>query len=55
MTTTFVNSEHPLAGSNEVLGQGINFNKKNMESSDGSDAAVKAGPTYSVWSEDWNN
>ena len=55
LTSVIVNSECPLAQSNEVSGQGINFNKPNMEASDGSDAAVKTNTAYSVWDEDWSN
>ncbi len=53
MTTVMVKSERPLAGSNEVLGMGIDFNKTNMESGSGDDAAVK-GASYSVWDDDWS-
>lgn len=53
LTAVIVNSERPLAGSNEVFGQGINFNKSTMESNNGDDAAVK-GANYSVWDYDWN-
>ncbi len=53
LTAVIVNSERPLAGSNEVSGQGINFNKSTMESDNGDDAAVK-GDNYSFWDYDWN-
>ena len=54
LTSVIVNSERPLAQSNEVSGQGINFNKTNMDSGSGDDAAVKVN-NYSVWDEDWSN
>lgn len=53
LTSVLVNSERPLAQSNEVAGQGINFNKSTMESNNGDDAAVK-GANYSVWDDDWS-
>ena len=53
MTTVMVKSERPLASSNEVSGVGIDFNKTNMESGSGDDAAVK-GASYSVWDDDWS-
>ncbi len=37
-----VSSEHPLAGSNEVEGLGINFFEPTMEDGSGDDSAVKA-------------
>ena len=54
LTSVIVNSERPLAQSNEVQVQGINFNKTNMDSGIGDDAAVKVN-NYSVWDEDWSN
>ena len=54
LTSVIVNSECPLAQSNEVQGKGINFNKTNMDSGSGDDAAVKVN-NYSVWDEDWSN
>ena len=53
LTSVIVNSERPLAGSNEVFGQGIDFNKSTMESDSGDDAAVKVN-NYSVWDDDWS-
>jgi hypothetical protein len=53
LTSVIVNSERPLAGSNEVFGQGIDFNKSTMESDSGDDAAVK-GANDSFWDYDWN-
>lgn len=51
LTEVIVNSERSLAGSNEVSGQGINFNKSTMEYDSGDDAVVK-GVNYSVWDYD---
>jgi len=53
MTTVIVNHQRPLATSNEVSGVGIDFNKTNMGSGSGDDAAVKA-TDYSVWDDDWS-
>ncbi len=53
LTSVIVNSECPLAGSNEVFGQGIDFNKTNMDAGSGNDAAVK-NANYSVWDDDWS-
>ena len=53
MTTVMVKSERPLASSNELESRGIDFNKTNMGSGSGDDAAVK-GASYSVWDDDWS-
>lgn len=53
MTTVIVNHECPLASSNELESRGIDFNKTNMGSGSGDDAAVKA-TDYSVWDDDWS-
>lgn len=48
-----VGTERLFASSNEVEGNGIHFNKNNMDSGDGSDAATKGASSYSVWDDDW--
>lgn len=53
MITVMVNSERPLAGSNQVEGKGINFNKSTMEEDYGDDAAVK-GSNYPAWDDEWS-
>lgn len=52
ITEVKVNSELPLALSNEVDGNSINFNSSTMSDGDGEDAAVKQD-VYSVWDDQW--
>ena len=52
ITEVKVNSELPLALSNEVDGNSIIFNSSTMSDGNGDDAAVK-GNDYSVWDDQW--
>ena len=52
ITEVKVNSELPLALSNEVERNSINFNSSTMSDGDGEDAAVKQD-VYSVWDDQW--
>lgn len=53
MRSVTVDSESPLAASNQVNNAGIIMNKSSMESGGGDDAAVK-GDRYSIWEDDWS-